>query len=369
VVRALPRPRRRPPRPRAPGPGPGRDGDPPPAARPRPGGADHAGHGPPPPARHQPQPGPGHPGVGLGRRPGRHPPHRRPLQPAVPRPAVLRPLPGRRARRPGRPGRARHRGRRRPGGDRHPAGPAGGRVLRALGRGGPAPVADGPLAPIATPLDLLGVNYYRRWVVAARPERPRFGGPPSPWVGAGDVEFVASDRPRTALGWEIDPSGLEELLRRLHRDYPSLPLYATENGAAFEDVPDARGLVPAQARSRFLDGLLRAAHRPIQGGVDLRGYFVWSLLDNFEWAEGYAKRFGIVYVDFPTQRRLPKDSALWYREAVARGRAAGGGPGRGVPGARVAGGHRLAEGQPAGAGPGRAGRGQARLCAQPGRPQ
>jgi beta-glucosidase len=138
-------------------------------------------------------------------------------------------------------------------------------------------------------------------------------------VAAGDVEFVASDRPRTDLGWEIDPSGLDELLLRLHRDYPSLPLYVTENGAAFDDGPDARGRVPDLARIRFLDGHLRAAHRAIQGGVDLRGYFVWSLLDNFEWAEGYAKRFGIVYVDFPTQRRLPKDSALWYGEAIARG--------------------------------------------------
>jgi beta-glucosidase len=93
----------------------------------------------------------------------------------------------------------------------------------------------------------------------------------------------------------------------------------TENGAAFEDVPDDHGLVPDRARIRFLDGHLRAAHRAIQGGVDLRGFFVWSLLDNFEWAEGYSKRFGIVYVDFPTQRRLPKDSARWYRETIARG--------------------------------------------------
>jgi beta-glucosidase len=193
-------------------------------------------------------------------------------------------------------------------------------VLEDLGGlGGLDRVGRADLATVAAPLDLLGVNYYRRWVVAARPERARFGGPPSPWVGAGDVEFVASDRPRTALDWEIDPSGLDELLRRLHREYPSLPLYVTENGAAFEDVPDARGLVADQARIRFLDGHLRAAHRAIQGGVDLRGYFVWSLLDNFEWAEGYAKRFGIVYVDFATQRRLPKDSALWYRDAIARG--------------------------------------------------
>jgi beta-glucosidase len=193
-------------------------------------------------------------------------------------------------------------------------------VLEDLaGLGGLDRVDAGELETIAVPLDLLGVNYYRRFTVAARPGRPRFGGPPSPWVGAGDIEFVARDRPRTALGWEIDPSGLDELLLRLHHDYPSLPLYVTENGAAFDDGVDQEGRVRDHARVRFLDGHLRAAHRAIRGGVDLRGYFVWSLLDNFEWAEGYAKRFGIVYVDFPTQNRLPKDSAHWYREAIARG--------------------------------------------------
>jgi beta-glucosidase len=121
------------------------------------------------------------------------------------------------------------------------------------------------------------------------------------------------------LGWEIDPSGLDELLLRLHHDDHPPPLFVTENGAAFDDVLDTSGLVPDRARIRFLDGHLRAAHRAIQGGVDLCGYFVWSLLDNFEWADGSSKRFGIVCVDFPTQRRLPKDSALWYREAIARG--------------------------------------------------
>jgi beta-glucosidase len=193
-------------------------------------------------------------------------------------------------------------------------------VLEDLGGlGGLDRVDAGELEAVAVPLDLLGVNYYRRFTVAVGQGRPRLGGPPSPWVAAGDVDFVARDRPRTALGWEIDPSGLDELLLRLHRDYPSLPLFVTENGAAFEDGVDRQGRVRDHARVRFLDGHLRAAHRAIQDGVDLRGYFVWSLLDNFEWAEGYAKRFGIVYVDFPTQRRLPKDSAHWYREAIARG--------------------------------------------------
>jgi beta-glucosidase len=133
------------------------------------------------------------------------------------------------------------------------------------GLGGLDRVGDDDLAAVAEPLDLLGVNYYRRWVVAARPERPRFGGPPSPWVGAGDVEFVASDRPRTALGWEIDPSGLDELLLRLHRDYPTPPLFVTENGAAFDDGPDAADRVPDQARIRLW---YRAAIA--RGGLDGR---------------------------------------------------------------------------------------------------
>jgi beta-glucosidase len=207
-------------------------------------------------------------------------------------------------------------------------------VLEALqGIGGLERVEESELKAIAVPVDLLGVNYYRRWAVAARPGRPRFGGPPRPWIGAGDIEFVQRGRPTTALGWEIDASGLDELLLRLDRDYPRLPLFVTENGAAFEDGVDREGRVRDDARVRFLDEHLRAALRAIQGGVDLRGFFVWSLLDNFEWAEGYAKRFGIVYVDFPTQRRVPKDSAHWYRDAIARG-GLDGRPDRGVRRAR-----------------------------------
>jgi beta-glucosidase len=116
-------------------------------------------------------------------------------------------------------------------------------------------------------------------------------------------------------------------------------LFVTENGAAFEDGVDAQGRVRDDARVRFLDEHLRAAHRAIAGGVDLRGFFVWSLLDNFEWAEGYSKRFGIVYVDFPTQRRVAKDSARWYRDAIARGGLDGRppGPAEDASGVRAAG--------------------------------
>jgi beta-glucosidase len=119
------------------------------------------------------------------------------------------------------------------------------------------------------------------------------------------------------MDWPIEPAGLSELLVRVSREYPDIPLYITENGAAFDDhLVD--GEVIDHERQAYLDGHLRAAHEAISAGVDLRGYLVWSLLDNFEWAFGYGKRFGIVYVDYPTQRRVPKRSALWYRDVIRR---------------------------------------------------
>jgi beta-glucosidase len=124
--------------------------------------------------------------------------------------------------------------------------------------------------------------------------------------------------PTTELGWEVDPMGLEQLLVRLHRDYPSLPILITENGAAYGDhVTDAGGVHDAE-RTRFLEQHVRAARRAVAAGANVRGYFVWSFLDNFEWAEGYAPRFGLVYVDYETQARVPKDSAHWYRDVIAR---------------------------------------------------
>jgi beta-glucosidase len=173
----------------------------------------------------------------------------------------------------------------------------------------------GDAETIAAPLDVLGVNYYRRLVVAAG----RDGGGPSPWPGARDVVFVDQGRPRTAVGWEIDASGLVEVLARLRRAYPPVPMAITELGAAFDDQVDAEGHVHDDARVRFLDDHVRAARRALETGVDLRGLFVWSLLDNFEWSKGYAKRFGLVHVDFPSGRRTFKDSAHWYRDVVKHG--------------------------------------------------
>jgi beta-glucosidase len=126
--------------------------------------------------------------------------------------------------------------------------------------------------------------------------------------------------PRTAMGWEVQPEGLTRLLLRLHEDYPGLPLVVTENGAAYDDVVGAAGDVEDPERLAYLDAHLRAVHAARTAGADVRGYFAWSFLDNFEWAEGYANRFGIVHVDYDTQVRTPKASARWYSEVVRTGR-------------------------------------------------
>jgi len=175
-------------------------------------------------------------------------------------------------------------------------------------------VQDGDLATIANPGTFLAFNYYTRYVVGAGTE-PQL---PSAWPGSEQVRFVSRGWPVTAMGWEIDSRGLTETLLRLHRDYPPLPLYVTENGAAFEDTVDASGQVDDPERIAYLDAHLRASHEAIAAGVPLRGYFIWSLLDNFEWAQGYSKRFGIVHVDYPTQQRTPKASAGWYTEVIRR---------------------------------------------------
>jgi beta-glucosidase len=167
---------------------------------------------------------------------------------------------------------------------------------------------------IAQPLDLLGINYYEPILVTPGTDQP--ANPAYP--GTEGVRFVRPDGPQTAMGWTIRPEGLTTILRRIARDYPGVPLIVTENGAAFDDV--ARdGRVADPARINYLDGHIRAAYQALASGVDLRGYLVWSLLDNFEWAYGYAKRFGMVYIDYPSQQRVPKDSALWYREVIRRG--------------------------------------------------
>jgi len=181
------------------------------------------------------------------------------------------------------------------------------------------------LAAIAAPIDVLGVNYYtpthvRHWT-RERPRESADGHGDSgarPWVACDDVEFPRQRGGlHTAMGWPVDPRGLTALLRQLAARRPDLELMVTENGAAFPDTVGADGRVADPERTAYLREHLAAVHAAITAGARVRGYFVWSLMDNFEWSYGYAKRFGIVAVDYATLARTPKDSGRFYA-AVAR---------------------------------------------------
>ena len=173
------------------------------------------------------------------------------------------------------------------------------------------------LSIISAPADVLGVNYYTRHTVTAYPDRPPTVVA-SQWVGAEGNGLVEPDGSPTAMGWPVDAEGLVEVLVRLRREYDAPPILITENGAAYDDVLDGQGAIDDSERIGYLDAHIAATREAMEHGVDVRGYFVWSLLDNFEWAEGYSKRFGIVYVDYSDQRRVPKASALWYRDLITR---------------------------------------------------
>jgi beta-glucosidase len=168
-------------------------------------------------------------------------------------------------------------------------------------------VRDGDLELIGQPLEFLGLNYYM-------PQRWRH----APGAGPLDIEPTPPAPPVTAMGWEIDAGGLLEMLRRIHTDYdPDLPIYITENGAAFDDPQvNGKGYVDDPERTAYLESHLEAVRTAISEGIDVRRYCLWSLLDNFEWEHGFGKRFGIVYVDYQTQRRVPKRSGLWYRDYI-----------------------------------------------------
>ncbi|MEU3879663.1 GH1 family beta-glucosidase [Streptomyces californicus] len=187
-------------------------------------------------------------------------------------------------------------------------------------------VRAGDLAAIAAPIDLLGVNYYTPTIVSTPADGAgdtrndgHGSSDHSPWPGSEHVAFhLAEGLPVTAMNWSVKPDGLYDLLMDVAREHPELPLMVTENGAAFEDAPDADGRVHDPDRIAYLHGHLDAVRRAVADGADVRGYFLWSLLDNFEWGYGYAKRFGAVYVDYATQVRTPKSSAHWYADVIAR---------------------------------------------------
>ena len=194
------------------------------------------------------------------------------------------------------------------------------------GNGFETVVHDGDLAIISAPIDVLGVNYYHGDFVSARPgmhetstaapsERPKR----SPFPAADDVHWHSRGLPLTAMEWEVQPEALTRLLHRVHDEYSGpagVALSVTENGAAYDDVVHADGSVVDVERRDFLTGHLDAILDAVDGGVPVKGYFYWSLLDNFEWAWGYDKRFGIVRVDYETQARTPKASAIEYRRII-----------------------------------------------------
>jgi beta-glucosidase len=177
-------------------------------------------------------------------------------------------------------------------------------------------VRDGDLEIISAPIDLLGINYYTPTLVDVVEPGGALDEGPSAWPACEHIRFVPQPGPATAMGWTIDAQGLRQVVHRVHEEYAPIPLMITENGAAFDDQLAEDGVRDAE-RISYLRDHLAVVHQAIESGVDLRGYFVWSLLDNFEWAYGYSKRFGIVHVDFPTQRRVWKDSAHWYRQVIS----------------------------------------------------
>lgn len=186
----------------------------------------------------------------------------------------------------------------------------------------PDVVRPGDLAEISAKIDFLGINTYNPRHVADPTSLPRLRcdgliGSDNPLLafGLGFADVERFDASRTSAGWPIEPEGLRDLLLRVARDW-HVPIYVTENGAAFDDYPSPEGEVNDPGRISYLDGHLRAVAEAIAAGADVRGYFCWSLLDNFEWASGYSKRFGLVYVDYPTSGRIPKASFRWYRDVI-----------------------------------------------------
>ena len=186
-------------------------------------------------------------------------------------------------------------------------------------------VRDGDLELVNAPIDLLGVNNYSVSHVSARANVDGSAtGPSARGTIQPDIDAAMANPPGlpvTAMNWPIEPDGLGDLLVSLHDEYPGLPpVYITENGAAFHDYANPEGEVNDPERIDYLRGYLAGIHRAVESGVDVRGYFCWSFLDNFEWAEGYSKRFGLVHVDYPTQTRTIKASGRWYGELARSNR-------------------------------------------------
>ncbi|HEU5367388.1 MAG TPA: family 1 glycosylhydrolase, partial [Ktedonobacterales bacterium] len=167
----------------------------------------------------------------------------------------------------------------------------------------PAPqIEAGDLDIISQPIDFLGVNYYSRNIAK----------------GSASSDGIQEGAEHTTMGWEVYPDGLRVLLEWIQQRYAPKAIYITENGAAFEDTLRADGAVEDEARQRYLQRHFAAAHQAMQAGVPLRGYFIWSLMDNYEWTFGYSQRFGLIYTDYATQERHIKQSGYFYQDVIAR---------------------------------------------------
>ena len=183
---------------------------------------------------------------------------------------------------------------------RYPDAYVGGTDLARLG------VEAGDMETVRAPLDFIGINLYARSVIANDPQN----------VNLGTRQVAVQDVERTDFGWEVYPEALHDAIMRIWRDY-KLPIYVTENGCSYDDGPDERGVVADERRVSFHERYVAQVARAIDAGADVRGYYAWSLYDNFEWGMGYSQRFGMVHVDFETQRRTIKQSGYWYRDAIA----------------------------------------------------
>ena len=185
---------------------------------------------------------------------------------------------------------------------RYPDAYVGGTDLRRLG------VEDGDMELVKEPLDFIAINLYTRFVIANNPQDSNLGV----------REVAPRDVERTEYGWEVYPQAIYDVIMRIWNDY-QLPIYITENGASYGDAPNEHGVVDDQRRISFLQRYIAEVARAREAGADVRGYSLWSLMDNFEWSTGYTERFGITYVDFPTQKRTIKQSGYWYRDLIETG--------------------------------------------------
>jgi beta-glucosidase len=176
-------------------------------------------------------------------------------------------------------------------------------------------VQAGDMEKVRVPLDFIGINNYFRMIVTAT-RRGAITLNPISKIFPADVKLGGDTGPKTDMGWEVYPHGLYEIVTRITKDYKRLPIEITENGCAYGDAPGKNGVDSDTRRIAYYRGYLRELSKAIKEGADVRGYHAWSLLDNFEWAEGYTKRFGLVYVDFKTQKRTVKESGKWYAKTA-----------------------------------------------------